>query len=167
MGNSGCCVSTITNIDKADEIEETEEANPTNDDEFAAIVATEERLEEAGDGGDSDEEGDEALLHSDSVDLRRSATASIRNENVEYEDNRGEFKGYVQLTKRGSADVLGTTSVFGGSDATSASNHGIDDVKIPRPPSEYVELPANDKRDESEFKDADNSGNWPRYCFRP
>ena len=141
VGNSGCSVSTITNIDKVDEIEVIEEANPTNDDEFAAVVAIEERLEEAGDGGDSDEEGDEALLHSDSVDLRRSATASIRNENVEYEDNRGEFKGYVQLTNRGSVGVLGAASVFGSSEVTSSSDHGINDVKIPRPPSDYVEPP--------------------------
>ena len=63
--------------------------------------------------------------------------------------------------------MLDTASVFGGSEVTSASDHGIDDVKIPQPSSDYVEPLANDKRGKPEFKDVDNPGNWPRYYFRP
>lgn len=131
---SSCSVSTLTALDVPDDGDCDKSVSvPSNNDAFEETVASETRLDEAGDGGNSDEEGDEAILHSKCVDHARVSGAVTRNGHVEYsvEDNRGDHKAYVELTSRGSRNIIETTNLLGTSDEPIILDGVDEEVKIP------------------------------------
>jgi hypothetical protein len=120
-------------------------------------------------GGDSDEEGDECILHSEAI-IPQSRTEEEGD--VDYSVNdRGDFKGLVQLTDTGTTNVIG--SVILGEDGSKTidvefgDGTGPKEVNIARPPDDWEIPEVQDKRGEPKFEDVDNPGNWPRYCYRP
>lgn len=114
-----------------------------------------------GDGGDSDIEGDEAVIHSSEV-------VSPAEDYVEPEDNRGDAKGLVNLTNS-SGGVMGSVILTAEGNVTNVetTNRLKQDVKIPKPPPDWSVPVTQEARGEPKFEDVDNPGSWPQYCYRP
>ena len=139
--------------------------NEEDDGDFDNVVGDElEKDENGGDGGDSDEEGEECLLHFADSD-EESETESERVD-VERKDI-GKSKCIVDMTDS-SGGIVGNV-IFEEGDVcrTELNNLVTKDVKIYKPPTDWtIPMPRRD-RDEPEFEEVDNPGNWPQYCFRP
>ena len=128
-----------------------------------------------GDGGDSDEEGDECLIHKDGcLNIEKEVEKEVNHDHNGNEPSFESFafgrkKGYVDLTNL-SGGKLGDI-IFAEGDV---SNVEIEkdlagkDVKIQQPPKDYVPPRAQRERGgEPNFIDIDNPGEWPQYCYRP
>ena len=120
------------------------------------------------DGGDSDDEGDEVVIHEEGLEEKRKS----RREGAVLDpaDDRGMVKGLVSLTATGGTQKIGNIIVDESSVAGlegAAIGDCKDEVRIPRVPKDFVAKEANAGRNEPKFEDVDNPGNWPNYCFRP
>jgi len=142
-----------------------------NEEELAAALENFLSIDdEGGDCGDSDEEGDECIIHTTGMDL----TSKKGSSDVELspEDDRGEVKGLVKLTATGSGQQIGNVIIKNNESSVIALDgctigDGSGQVKIPRMPKDYSPPGNNPNRNEPAFKDVDNPGNWPEYCFKP
>ena len=119
-----------------------------------------------GDGSDSDEEGEESLAHAEGM-----IDSDVKRDRIEYadEDKRGETKGFVELTGRGSTKVIGNMIIEeDGSFLSSGTVIGNrkNDIKIMRPPESWSPPEHNKSRDEPDLANVDNLSGWSRYCFR-
>lgn len=131
------------------------------DEDFDNVVGNElEKDKNGGDGGDSDEEGEECLLHFADSDEESEA------DDVERRDC-GKSKCFVNMTDS-SGGVVGNV-IFEEGDVcrTELNNLVTKDVKIYKPPADWTIPSTRRDRDEPDFKEVDNPGNWPQYCFRP
>ena len=114
-----------------------------------------------GDGGDSDVEGDEVLIHESAV------VRGADNDDVEPEDGRGKSLGIVDLTDS-SGGVIGNIIMTDGNVTNlQLEDAMMSDVKIASPPPDWTAPSAQESRGEPKFEDLDNPGLWPQYCFRP
>ena len=114
-----------------------------------------------GDGGDSDVEGDEVLIHESAV------VRGADNDDVEPEDCRGKSLGIVDLTDS-SGGVMGNIIMTDGNVTNlQLEDAMMSDVKIATPPPDWTAPTAQEARGEPKFEDLDNPGLWPQYCFRP
>ena len=118
-----------------------------------------------GDGGDSDVEGDEVLIHESAV-----VTGRDDSDDIEPEDFRGKTLGLgiVDLTDSsgtGKGSILMADGNVSMTQLTDTLNQC--DVKISTPPVDWTTPVAQENRGEPKFEDVDNPGKWPRYCFRP
>ena len=124
----------------------------------------EDRMNDIGDGGDSDVEGDEYEIHKRGV----SEICSEREDDaieVDELDARGEFKDIVDLTGTGGMNVIGKISVASEEDRELQGKYK--DVKIYRAPDDWTNPPAKPERGEPNFDDVDNPGAWPPFIFSP
>ena len=127
-----------------------------------------------GDGCDSDEEGDECLIHRDGcLNIEKEVEKEVNHDHNGNEPSFESFafgrkKGYVDLTNS-SGGKLGNI-IFAEGDV---SNVEIEkdlagkDVKIQQPPKDWLPGRAQGERGEPNFIDIDNPGEWPQYCYRP
>ncbi len=118
-----------------------------------------------GDGGDSDEEGDECFLHLEDSDEE----SDIEEVVVETKDG-GKSKGFVDVDLTDSSGGVIGNVLFREGDVRRtelAAGSLPKDVKIYKPPSDWRVPMTQHERDEPMFEDVDNPGNWPQYCFRP
>ncbi len=138
-----------------------------NEDTHAILVAKEIAQDtEGGDGGDSDEEGDEFELHGAAEDeeelkLEKTGVSAFAVE-------KGTPKGILDVTNS-VGDILGNVTLLD-TDLTNEvgfANMDMSHVSIPRVPSDYVAPLVRPEREEPNFEDVDNPGEWPRYCFQP
>ena len=115
-----------------------------------------------GDGGDSDVEGDEVLIHESAVVPSRGD-----NDDVEPEDSRGKSLGIVDLTDS-SGGVTGKIIMNQGNVTSIQLEDDVQsEVKIASPPPDWKPPTAQESRGEPKFEELDNPGSWPQYCFRP
>ena len=155
-----------------EQIDAEEETNEDIDEDLAAAIEKFVSLDlEGGDGGDSDEEGDECVIHMTGMD---HTSSSELNEGVELdpEDDRGEVKGLVKLTATGTGDQIGNMIIEEDDSSVVALEgfkigNGKSDVWIPRVPKDFVPPKHNLSRNEPPFQAVDNPGNWPQFCFVP
>ena len=80
------------------------------DKDLAAAIEQFLRIDDEGsDGGDSDEEGDEYIIHTNGIEN----TDQLTSNEVEYspEDDHGEVRGHMQLTGTGGGLKIGTISL--------------------------------------------------------
>jgi hypothetical protein len=137
--------------------------------EHKEIVVAEIERDTNGDGGDSDEEGDEALIHKSGFEPEDDDIVEPEDTvvDIEPEDDRGKTKGFVDLTNS-SGGVLGSIIITEGNVKNlELTNLMKGDVKIAKPPSDWSSPIAQEARGEPKFEDVDNPGSWPQYCFRP
>ena len=105
-------------------------------------------IEESGDGGDSDVEGslcaelDEAV---ECAELEKRVNA-FDNEIVEFTDRNVTILNDEEMKKLEDDDL---------------------DKYVPTPPEDWVPSLRKTHKNEPEFKDVDNPGNWPEFSFRP
>ena len=119
-----------------------------------------------GNGDDSDEEGDEFMIHQEGIGC--DVGEEEEETPVEYEDGRGHTKALVELTSRGSSTVIGNVIMEDdGHSVVDVTGDDVMDVKIPAPPADWKAPLVQQVREEPNFEEIDNPGNWPRYCFRP
>lgn len=132
--------------------EETDEERAAALEQFLSID------NEGGDGSDSDEEGDECIIHINGMD-DRSKRAS-RDVELSPEDDRGEVKGLVKLTATGGGKQIGNI-IIGNKESSVVPldgyiiGDGNDEVKIPRVPKDYTPPPNDPNRNEPVFTDVD------------
>ena len=134
------------------------------DNNFDDLVGDElEKDNNGGDGGDSDEEGEECLIHlADSDDESETESEII---DVETKDC-GKSKGFVDLTDS-SGGIVGNVIFEQGDVCRTELNNSEKEVRIYKPPSDWTIPMTRHDRDEPMFEDVDNPGDWPQYCFRP
>ena len=125
------------------------------------VIAEMEKDTHGGDGGDSDVEGDECLIH-------ESGVVQGDNDHIEPEDGRGKSLGIVDLTNS-SGGVMGNMIMTEGnvSDVQLESAMAKTDLKIASPPPDWTAPSPQQSRGEPKFEDLDNPGQWPQYCFWP
>ena len=143
----------------------TEENHP---DSHAAIAAREmDDDQNGGDGGDSDEEGDEFQLH-----VADDEEAELRADRVgvsAFAEEGGSVKGLLEVTNS-SGDILGNVTLYPNQfeeEETGLPNMDMSHVKVPRVPDDYVMPLVKHARNEPIFDEVDNPGQWPRFCFQP
>ena len=127
-----------------------------------------------GDGGDSDEEGDECLIHRDGcLNNEKEVEKEVNHDHNGNEPSFESFvfgrkKGYVDLTNS-SREKLGNIILAEGdvSNVEMAKDLAGKDIKIQQPPKDWVPARAQTARGEPNFDDIDNPGGWPQYCYRP
>ena len=131
----------------------------------AAIAAREIAKDtNGGDGGDSDEDGDEFELHGDyKEDLGQDRTGIY-----DFAEEAGTVKGLLDVTNS-VGDILGNVTLYDQDeeDDVGIVNMDMSHVRVPRVPEDYVEPLVKHDRKEPMFEDVDNPGKWPRYCFQP
>jgi hypothetical protein len=123
------------------------------DEDFDNVVGNElEKDKNGGDGGDSDEEGEECLLHFADSD------EESEGDDVERRDC-GKSKCFVNMTDS-SGGVVGNV-IFEEGDVcrTELNNLVTKDVKIYKPPADWTIPITRRDRDEPDFKEVDNPGN--------
>ena len=127
------------------------------DEELAAAIKQFLRIDdEGGDSGNSDEEGDEYIIHANSIEN----TEQLNSNEVEYspEDDRGKVRDHVRLTGTGRGLKIGTISLENDQSSVVPSDRSHD-IKIPRVPESFS-LPVIDpSRNCPLFEAADNPGN--------
>ena len=107
----------------------------------------EELDQEDGDGGDSDEEGEECEIHDEAI------TRSLLNRH----DHSDDYMACENISAGDIAFVLGKKEVI------DVMPEDILDT-ITKVPSDWVSPPKKDP-DEPDFKDLDNSGGWNDFIF--
>ena len=129
---------------------------PTIDEQIQSAKTTEEvaqlleRIEIAdGDGGDSDEEGEELEIHEEAMTLAMIG----RHEN---EDN---FMATESISSGNIGFVVGNEDVLESTPTDILDN-------LPKTPSDW-QRPAKRDPNEPDFEDVDNPGGWSEYVFRP
>ena len=133
------------------------EAPFINHREHATIVQNEMEADtNSEDGSDSDEEGEESLVHTEGM-----IDSNVKRNRVEYidEDKRGETKNFVELMGRGSTKVIDNVIVEEDSGFFSSGTvigNGKNDIKIARPPESWSPSGHNESRDEPDFTNVDN-----------
>lgn len=145
-------------------------------DALASVAARQmEEDRNGGDGGDSDEDGDEFQLHGDNEgeSLEEIEGESLTVEKVgvaAFAEEPGVAKGLLDVTNS-DGDIMGNVTLY---DDTSFPGRTVNmpgmnmsHVKVPRVPDEYVAPEAKHDRNEPSFNTIDNPGEWPRYCFQP
>ena len=133
-------------VDDGPTIDEQIESAKTSDD----VAALLERLEvEDGDGGDSDEEGEEMELHDEAMTLAMIG----RHEN---EDN---FMATESISSGNIGFVVGKEDVLDSTPTDILDN-------LPKTPAGW-QRPAKRDPDEPDFEDLDNPGEWSDYVYRP
>jgi len=121
-----------------------------------------EKDDNGGDGGDSDEEGQECLIHlADSDDESETESEII---DVEAKDC-GKSKGFVDLTDS-SGGIVGNVIFEEGDVCRTELINSEKEVRIYKPPSDWTIPMTRVDRNEPKFEDVDNPGDWPQYCFR-
>ena len=130
------------------------------DNNFDDLVGDElEKDNNGGDGGDSDEEGEECLIHlADSDDESETESEII---DVETKDS-GKSKGFVDLTDS-SGGIVGNVIFEQGDVCRTELNDSEKEVRIYKPPSDWTIPMTRHDRDEPMFEDVDNPGDWPQY----
>ena len=153
-------------------------ADSENEDEdlsFAAIAGREiEKDMNGGDGGDSDEEGEECLIHREGylfVGKEVEKDEDLNEDNglgPNLERDFGRKKGLVNLTNSTGGKVGNVILAEGDLSAVDLTRDLVGkDIKITQPPKDWVSRKTDKKRDEPVFDAVDNPGDWPEYCFRP
>ena len=105
--------------------------------------------QEDGDGGDSDEEGEECEIHDKAI------TRSLLNRH----DHSDDYMACENISAGDIAFVLGKKEVI------DVMPEDILDT-ITKVPLDWVSPPQKDP-DEPDFKDLDNPGGWNDFIFRP
>ena len=131
------------------------------DENFEDVVGDElEKDRNGGDGGDSDEEGEEYLIHFTDSD-EESETESEKID-VETKDC-GKSKGFVDLTDS-SGGIVGNVIFEEGDVCRTELNSSVQkDVSIYKPPNDWTIPMTRHDRDEPMFEVIDNPGDWPQY----
>ena len=138
-----------------------------NEDSHAIIAARDIAYDRnGGDGGDSDEDGDEFELHGaeeDEEDLKMEKTGVSA-----FAADSGTGTGILDVTNS-VGDILGNVTLLDpeATGEVGIANLNMSHVKIPRVPIDYVAPLVRPERQEPNFEDVDNPGKWPRYCFQP
>ena len=137
-----------------DNIEETDEDLAQAIKQFLRID------DEGGDGGDSDEEGDECLIHTNGVNDTNSDS-----DKVEYspEDDLGEVKSHVRWTRTGGGLQIGTINLENDESSVVPLDgftigDGNQEIKIPRVPKDYSPPEIDPSRSVPLFEAVDNPG---------
>ncbi len=111
---------------------------------------------EGGDGGDSDEEGEEIECHGEDM-FERNDTDCTSVEQAVVPEKEGKVKGLLKITATGTTEFIGEIGLDG--------SHNIDsingNINLPKPPSDFVVPPP--RADEPLFENVDNPGNWDRF----
>ena len=138
-----------------------------NEDSHSILVAQEIAQDnEGGDGGDSDVEGEEIELHGaeedeDELILEKTGVSAFAEE-------MGTPRGILDVTNS-VGDILGNVTLLD-TDLTGEvgiGNMNMTHVNIPRVPRNWIAPLVHPERNEPDFEDVDNPGEWPRYCFQP
>ena len=113
-------------------------------------IATEDALDIDGDGGDSDVEGDEFELHMNANETEYS----VEDDAITGEGNleRGSHNNFLNVTYRGSMEVIGEKSV--------ENSTRFEGVKIPSTPDDYVPSTVNTIKGEPDFESIENLVQW-------
>jgi hypothetical protein len=119
-----------------------------------------------GDGGDSDVEGEEFIMHKEAA-VHSEAEDCIDLEEIHSDT---EHKAFVRLTASGCTDVIGTISINEedeGNITFMDPKFSSKDIKMFKPPNDWVPANADPSRGLPSFNQIDNPGNWSSYCFKP
>jgi len=109
-----------------------------------------ERLDnELGDGGDSDDDGEEVEIHDEAL-ARSVVDRHNHDSSLAVDQNTCGNIGFV-LTKAEVNDIEDEVEVL---------------RTVPKPPADWIR-PSKKCKDEIEFNLVDNPGNWPDFIFRP
>ena len=117
-----------------------------------------------GDGGDSDEEGDECLIHFEGDEDYEIEEDSV---DLEINDCGGKSKGMSCVDLIDSSGGIIGNEIVDESDNCRMELDTSDerDVKTCKPPSDQKKPDTQLERDEPIFEDVDNPGNWPQHCY--
>ena len=138
------------------------------------IVGKEAEKDGHGDGGDSDEEGDECLIHKDGF---LSVGKQVDHDDVHADNGLvpnfescdfGRTKGLVDLTNSTGGKVGNIIIAEGDVSKVDLTNElAGKDVRISQPPKDWTSPRTQTTRGEPNFDEVDNPGEWPEYCYRP
>ena len=126
-----------------------------------------------GDGGDSDEEGDECLIHMDGCviagkEVDKNVNDGNGNEPSFESITYGKKKCLVNLTNSSGGKVGNVILAEGDvSKVEIERDLGARNVRITQPPKDWTPPVAQLARGEPTFDEIDNPGGWPQYCYRP
>jgi len=115
---------------------------------------------EGGDGGDSDEDGEELEFHGEDMFKKGEETDSSVEQAV-IPEKEGEVKGLLKITSAGTTEFIGEMGLDGSHNLESINGN----INIPKPPTDFV--PPSPRSDEPLFENVDNPGNWDRFYFQP
>lgn len=113
--------------------------------------------DEHGDGGDSDEEGEEVEIHGAIACEEKEIDVSVEESIIP--EKEGMLKALLKVTAAGTTEFIGMI----GEDGANLAIHG--NISLPKPPPDYVVPPL--KANEPPFHEVDNPGGWDRYYFQP
>ena len=159
-------VSTLTTPSPARRSDEEDD-----DDENINIFEKElEKDMKGGDGGDSDEEGEECFVHlNDEIDTESEDSedeGASSDVEVEPEKNHGtKSTGILDLTNS-TGEVVGEI-LYSEGDVLITNDAAPKHVNIYQAPSDWSPKQPFYDRGEPDFEDVDNPGEWPSFCFRP
>ena len=128
----------ISNCDDEADPKDSSGNDQNSDEAIENIVSLD---QEGGDGGDSDVEGDECVIHSEGMDTSSGINHS-KDVELDDGDERGKVKGLVKLTGYGGTHHIGNVIIEGDSQSSVIALDGCRvgerkrDVKIPGPPSD-------------------------------
>lgn len=111
---------------------------------------------QGGNGGDSDNEGDEVRWHGINTAREEKEFDTFVEDSI-VADVEGDRKGILKVTATGTTDFIGE---IGQSVSNVRGN-----ITLPKPPDDYVVPPL--RNDEKPFDQVDNPGEWDRYYFQP
>ena len=138
-----------------------------DDDENVNLFEKEfEKDMKAGDGGDSDVEGEECFVHLNGEDGESEdggdSDSDVEVETVEKHGTKG--KGILDLTNS-SGEVVGDI-LYSEGDVVVTNDGTPKKINIYQAPANWSRERYCD-RGEPDFEDVDNPGEWPSFCFRP
>lgn len=158
VSTAAATASEVTNVTN---VVSNQASTQNEEKEIQKTIAALERMDlEAGDGGDSDEEGEEVMEHGEDIFSQEKMFDSGVETAIVPEKDRN-VKAMLKVTASGSTEFLGEINNIDGSH--NLNNYG--NINLFKPPSDFVVPPC--RPDEPSFAEVDNPGNWDRYYFCP
>ena len=114
---------------------------------------------EGGDGGDSDEEGEEIECHGGYIFEQNDTDSSV--EQAVVPEKEGKVKGLLKITATGTTEFIGEMGLDGSHNVHSINGN----INLTKPPTDFVVPPP--RADEPLFENVDNLRNWDRFYFQP